>query len=73
MTDPQRPAVKHPRGACYFAVRRACRTEAIDFADRVARITDADNARQWLGKLNDMDAPTDYKEIVAARYRALTE
>jgi hypothetical protein len=66
MSDLQRPRHKHPKGACWNAYQHGA-----DFATSVSRIETAENARQWLAKLNEIDATTEAKELVAARYKEL--
>jgi len=65
--DPsERPRHKHPKGACWNAYQHSP-----DFAASVARIETKENARQWLAKLNEIDADEHAKELVADRYREL--
>jgi len=68
MTDTQRPRHRYPKGACWNAYQHGA-----DFEASVSRIETADNARQWLAKLNEIDAPTRHKELVATRYKELRE
>ena len=68
MTDLQRPRHKHPKGACWNAYQHSPEFEA-----SVSRIETADNARQWLAKLNEINADADAKEAVAGRYQELRQ
>lgn len=64
--DIMRPRERYPKGACWNAYQHSS-----DFAKSVSRIKSADNARLWLAKLNEIDANTKAKELVAERYKEL--
>jgi len=72
---PERPADKHPRGACYWAWfwSDEDRLGAAHFEDAVDSLSSSENAQAWLGKLNELDASADKKEAVADRLRGLLE
>lgn len=69
----ERPEDKHPRGACYWAVFWADeeRGGPESFYEAVDNLSSADNAQEWLGKLNELDADREKKEAVADRLREL--
>jgi len=72
---PERPADKHPRGACYWAWywADADRRGPESFHAAVETLTSVENAQAWLGKLNELDADAEKKEAVADRLRDLLE
>jgi len=69
----QRPADKHPRGACYWAVfwADADRQGFESFERAVADMNDLDNLQAWLGKCNELGTERRYQETVVERIREL--
>ena len=62
-TDHTRPPLKHPRGHCWQVL-----THSDDPMRTIRRLETPAQCREWLGKMNEMDASAELKEAVAERY-----
>jgi len=67
-SDHTRPPLKHPRGHCWQVL-----THSDDPMRAIERLETPEQCRQWLGKLNELDADAAKKEAVADRLRELLD
>jgi len=66
MSEIVRPPLKHPRGHCWQTL-----THNDDPKTTIARLETTRQCREWLAKMNEMDASAELKRAVSQRYQEL--
>jgi len=66
MSEIVRPPQKYPKGHCSNVLRHHPDPKAA-----IARLKTTHECREWLSKLNEVDADADLKRAVSQRYQEL--